>query len=77
LIRSAVRDAHINLKLDVKPSIVFTDDVFEQFYSQRCACSASSQIDGGSFVLTGFNSSDSRLCIEVHAEETESSEDCF
>ena len=36
-----------------------------------------SQVDSGSFVPTGFKSStDSRRCIEVHAEETESSEDC-
>jgi len=68
LIRNAIRKGFKDLKL--QPSIVFT-----QYFSQRCASSASSQSANGSYVSTRFKSSDSRRCIEVHAQETESSED--
>src|SRR6218665_1260674 len=52
LICNAIRKALVQLKL--QPSIAFTGDEFEH-HSQRCASSASSQIDSG-----GFASTDSR-----------------
>ena len=69
MIRNAVRTAIISLKPE--PSI---DLLFLHIHkSHRCASSASS-INSGNFVSTGFQSSESRRCIEVHAEETKSSE---
>ena len=78
MIRNAVRKALVDLKL--QPSIIInlgpTDDDFEHIdNAMKWASSAirPRQIDSESSVSTGFKSTDSIRCIEVHAEETESS----